>query len=471
MGAVYEAVHLETDRPCALKVLHDAALESPDLRERFRREARVTSRIRSEYIVDVLDAGIDETTSTPFLVMELLQGEELGKLLRRVGRFHPSEVVLFLSQVARALDKTHAASIVHRDLKPANLFVTHRDDGTPLVKILDFGIAKAIAQGESQATQGLGTPLYMAPEQLRGGGAVTATADIYALGMLAYTLLVGAPYWQEERSVAPDPLAFALQTIAGPRVSPVTRAAKSDVSLPAGFDAWFAAACNVVPNQRWASAGLAIVKLAEALGESASLPSHASIPPMASSQPGMRQSLPGFAPSVLDPTPVQITVAPHTGAEGLVTSTSRTGGSVGTGPRNLRIALAAVLITTGALGALAFQLGREPSSSSAVGAPHGSATPAEEPSSAARASTTATSSSSADAAPATTPTTNDPTAATASTPSPSTVTRPEAKSAPLGRPSGTGPQASTPATARTPSPGVSPQPQPVLPSVPIHGRD
>jgi len=470
MGAVYEAVHIETDRPCALKVLHAAALESADLRDRFRREARVTSRIRSEFIVDVLDAGIDESTGTPFLVMELLQGEELGKLQRRLGRFHPGEVVLYLSQVARALDKTHAASIVHRDLKPANLFLTHRDDGTPLVKILDFGIAKAIAQSETQATQSLGTPLFMAPEQLRGGGPITPAADIYALGMLAYVLLVGTPYWQEERTLAGDPIAFAMQTLGGPKESPVARGARQSVDLPPTFDAWFLTACHAEPSRRFASAGVAVTKLAEALGELAAMASHPTLPPAAASSPDLRGSLGRSMPSVLDPTPVQFHLSPHTGAEGLVTSATRyTGPATGT-PRKLKLALAAVLVGIGALGAAAVALLRgEPTSpanaattSNLAAPPHAKPTAAPSVSPPEQApSPSPMESATASASPLTT-----------QSPSTAAAGSPQAGSPKAASPQAGSPQAASPQSMRPPpTPATLPPMPPVAPAVPIHGRD
>src|SRR5882724_5054320 len=145
MGAVYEVLHLETERRRALKVMLPHMLQSPELRDRFKREARVAAKVDSEFIVDVFDAGVDDATEMPFLVMELLKGEELGKLLKRQGRLAPSDVVTYLRQTAMALDKTHQASIVHRDLKPDNLFLTHQEDGAPRIKVLDFGVAKIVA--------------------------------------------------------------------------------------------------------------------------------------------------------------------------------------------------------------------------------------------------------------------------------------------------------------------------------------
>lgn len=256
MGAVYEAIHLETDRRRALKVMHPHLFQSEEMRERFKREARIAAQVDSEYIVDVSDAGVDEATQMPFLVMELLRGEELGDRLKRLGRLPPEEVVLYIQQAAWALDRTHAASIVHRDLKPANLFLTTREDGTPRIKILDFGVAKLVAEGATAAgaTQSLGTPIYMAPEQFRTNTKLTAAADIYALTLMTYTLLVGAAYWAEEAKSAGDVIAFAMAVLNGPQESAVQRAARRGVTLPPGFDAWFAKGTAVNPADRFPTA-------------------------------------------------------------------------------------------------------------------------------------------------------------------------------------------------------------------------
>src|SRR5580704_14466774 len=168
MGAVYEVVDERTNGPRALKIMLPGMLADPDLRARFALEAKVTGNIASDHIVRVSDAAIDEPTGTPFLVMELLQGQELGSMLAKRGPLPPAEVVLYLHQAALALDKTHAAGIVHRDLKPDNLFVTYRDDGSPCVKILDFGIAKVVVESTSRMTHAVGTPIYMSLEQVRG---------------------------------------------------------------------------------------------------------------------------------------------------------------------------------------------------------------------------------------------------------------------------------------------------------------
>ncbi len=256
MGAVYEVIHLETDRHRALKVMHPHLFQSEEMRERFKREARIAAQVDSEYIVDVSDAGVDDATHIPFLVMELLRGEELGDRLKRMGRLPPEEVVMYMQQTAWALDRTHAASIVHRDLKPANLFLTTREDGTPWIKILDFGVAKLVAEGATAAgaTRSLGTPLYMAPEQFRANFKLTGAADIYALTLMTYTLLVGEAFWAEEARTAGDVIAFAMLVVHGHPEPPVQRAARCGVTLPPGFDAWFAKGVAINPAERFATA-------------------------------------------------------------------------------------------------------------------------------------------------------------------------------------------------------------------------
>lgn len=266
MGAVYEVVHIETDRRRALKVMHANLFQSEEWRERFKREAKVAAQIDSEFIVDVFDAGIDEPTGTPFLVMELLRGEELGERLKRQGKLAPTEALGYLRQIAFALEKTHQASIVHRDLKPANVFLVERSDGGRQVKILDFGIAKMVAEGATAggATQSLGTPQYMAPEQLNPHARLSGAADIYALGMMTYTLLVGVPYWTEE---ARGGNMYALLAVAsrGPTELATIRASRHGVTLPSAFDPWFARATAFVPTLRFPSAMEAIQALAEVL--------------------------------------------------------------------------------------------------------------------------------------------------------------------------------------------------------------
>ncbi len=256
MGAVYEVEHLHTGQRLALKVLTSQPGASV---ERFRREARAASLIRSDHIVRVTDADVaPELNGAPFLVMELLQGADLE---RATGNrpAAPGVVVDWLRQVARALGKAHQAGLVHRDLKPENLFLTEREDGTPLVKILDFGIAKMSAEGAGLTGSDafLGTPGYMAPEQTDSKGPpITPRADLYSLGLVAFKLLTGRVYWVTG-SLA--------QLLAQILAQPMPPASERGAMLGPRFDAWFAKACDRNPQNRFASAEEQVEALAEAL--------------------------------------------------------------------------------------------------------------------------------------------------------------------------------------------------------------
>jgi serine/threonine-protein kinase len=267
MGAVYEIRDERTRPPRALKVMLPSLVADPRMRERFALEAQVTGSIESDHLVRVSDAGVDEATGIPFIVMDLLRGRDVKALIKEQGKLGPEDVVLFLTQVARALDKTHAAGIVHRDLKPENLFVTQRDDGSPCVRILDFGVAKVLTPDETtQAIQTVGTPLYMSPEQIRGQKPAPAI-DIWALGMIAYSMLVGESYWEEEKTQVQAAFELYLRIVHGPQEAPSTRAMRRrGVFLAAAFDAWFARAAAVSPANRFERATVAVAALAQALG-------------------------------------------------------------------------------------------------------------------------------------------------------------------------------------------------------------
>lgn len=268
MGAVYEVLHMETARRRALKVMLPHLEQTDDFRKRFQAEARIAGQVESAYIVDVFDAGVDEATKMPFLVMELLKGEELGKRLRRVGKFGFEETIGYLWQTALALDKTHKAHIVHRDLKPDNLFLCEDDEGPSRIKVLDFGIAKLMEEGGTQAnaTRAMGTPLYMAPEQFKSNSKVSPATDIYALGMMAYKMLVGASYWADEQATESNPYAFAVLVMQGPLEPPTARAIRQGIRLPDAFDEWFGQATSSKPEQRFFKATVAVKGLAQALG-------------------------------------------------------------------------------------------------------------------------------------------------------------------------------------------------------------
>ena len=268
MGVVYEVVHNDTQRRRALKVMLPSALADDDMRQRFRREAVVTATVESEHIVEVFDAGVESESGAPFLVMELLRGEDLGSRLQKRGALPAADVVEILSQVARGLDRTHAAGIVHRDLKPENVFLAVRDDGSPRVKILDFGIAKLVSRTQGKSTRSLGTPLYMAPEQISGVSTdIGPAADLYALAHLAFSMLAGQPYFQPEAVATDNVLALLFHIVRGPPDPATKRAAALGVELPRGFDAWFARAASIEPQARYRSAGEMIRALGERLRE------------------------------------------------------------------------------------------------------------------------------------------------------------------------------------------------------------
>ena len=264
MGAVYEVTDIGTQRRRALKTMLPDIVADTGLRARFRDEAIITSQVDSEHLVEVFDAGIDAATDTPFMVMELLRGEDIGELLERRKRLPADEVVLLLSQASHALDRTHAVGIVHRDLKPENLFITQRDDGSPRLRILDFGIAKLLTQSSRAKTTGIvGTPLYMAPEQAVGESGYAV--DIYALGHIAFTMLVGEAFW-ESTARRVSPVVLLTQIAQGATGTATPRAQEIGVTLPAGFDDWFATATAHLPSERFETASELVDALAVTLG-------------------------------------------------------------------------------------------------------------------------------------------------------------------------------------------------------------
>jgi CHASE2 domain-containing sensor protein/tRNA A-37 threonylcarbamoyl transferase component Bud32 len=212
-GIVWRARHLGLHRDFALKLLRTGALHDPDAQTRFHREAEALGRLRHPHIVEVTDFGVDPETGVPFLVMELLPGRTLADLLRETGALPAARALPLLEALAGAIDAAHAQGILHRDLKPSNIALTTDLAGNPLLKVLDFGLAQVSAQqiphepaegitgDESLTSTGmlLGTPLYAAPEVIRGGAAGSCS-DIYSLGVIAYEMLAGKPPFQGSTS-------------------------------------------------------------------------------------------------------------------------------------------------------------------------------------------------------------------------------------------------------------------------------
>lgn len=197
MGVVYEAHHLGIERKLALKVLHPDVTENVEVLERFKREARITGKLGHENIIEITDTGLTPTGS-PYLVMEYLDGRSLDQAITDDGPFSAEKSIEILAHVLDALSAVHAAGVIHRDLKPDNIFLAEQGrPGKPrtVVKLLDFGISKPLdtSLGPSTLTKTgmvLGTPYYMAPEQVRGKE-LDPRADVYATGVILYEMLTG----------------------------------------------------------------------------------------------------------------------------------------------------------------------------------------------------------------------------------------------------------------------------------------
>jgi serine/threonine-protein kinase len=194
MGEVWIAVHTEVGRRVALKMMHPekAGRDAP----RFRREAMALGKVDSQHVTAILDAGTDAASGARFLVMELLHGEDVEKLLARVGPLAPQLVLRMAVHALAGLGAAHAQGILHRDIKPANLFLTKRGDGERLLKVVDFGIAKLLGDaGKALTATGamLGSAPFMSPEQLRGAKDIDGRSDLWSLGVTMYEALAGRP--------------------------------------------------------------------------------------------------------------------------------------------------------------------------------------------------------------------------------------------------------------------------------------
>jgi serine/threonine-protein kinase len=190
MGMVLAATHLALGTRVAIKIMLGGGKNTDEHQARFLREARVAAMLRSQHAGKVLDVGLTEA-GAPYIVMEFLDGRDLATLLQERGKLPTQEAVTYILQACEAIAEAHALGIVHRDIKPANLFLTTGVDGGPCVKVVDFGVAKQIDADVALTHTGaaMGSPLYMAPEQIRAARDVDGRADIWALGVTLYQLL------------------------------------------------------------------------------------------------------------------------------------------------------------------------------------------------------------------------------------------------------------------------------------------
>jgi serine/threonine-protein kinase len=206
MGVVVSARHLTLGQVVAIKLLAVLGEEGrAEAHSRFLREAQAAAALRSDHVVKIHDVGALDS-GLPFMVMELLEGSDLGALIDADGPMRPDEAVDYLLQACAAIAEAHSAGIIHRDLKPSNLFRARRSDGTPLIKVLDFGISKSIASSDTARREltltstrsVMGSPYYMSPEQVRDARKVDARSDIWSLGVILHELLTAEPVFSAD---------------------------------------------------------------------------------------------------------------------------------------------------------------------------------------------------------------------------------------------------------------------------------
>lgn len=247
MGTVWAAEHTSLKSPVAVKFLDPVVAQDPTILERFLREAQAAAALRSVNVVQIFDYGVFE--GTPYIAMELLQGESLRERVDRLGRLSPEDTAKVILHVSRAMARAHDMGVVHRDLKPENVFIAQDDE--EVVKVLDFGIAKVthgdlVGRSDSRTKTGslLGTPYYMSPEQAQGNRVVDARSDLWSLAVICFECLTGRPPFDSE---ALGDLILAICTREPPRPS-------SLAAVPQGFDAWFARGVAKDPEARFQTA-------------------------------------------------------------------------------------------------------------------------------------------------------------------------------------------------------------------------
>ncbi|MFO0547704.1 MAG: serine/threonine-protein kinase [Polyangiaceae bacterium] len=264
MGGVYVVEQLSTGKLRALKVVHQHILDSPDMRARFTQEARVGAKIDSEHVVEVIGAGVDGATQQPWLAMELLEGEDLSRRLGREPLPSTSFIVQVLSQLGHALVAAHAAGVVHRDLKPENIFLANsrRVGQHSVLKVLDFGIAKVLSDATGTSTATIGSPGWMAPEQVQRAMAISRATDVWAVSLIAFRMLSGVSYWRACAQPGGTPVMVLSEMLLEPMDPASARSAElGGRPLPPGFDEWFRSCTERDPNLRQHNIGEAMERL------------------------------------------------------------------------------------------------------------------------------------------------------------------------------------------------------------------
>jgi len=246
MGVVYEGVHEALGKRVAIKTLIAATGQSQDVTARFLREGKAAARIRHPHVCDVFDVGVHE--GVPYLVMEYLEGEDLGSYIENRPLLRPDEIADLIIPVASALSAAHEAGVIHRDLKPDNVFIVRGKSGALVPKLLDFGISKlddAQALNLTGTNAILGTPYYMSPEQAGSSRTVDHRSDVFSLGVILYQCAT------RELPFKGDSLFQLLGAIL--HTEPV-RASQISHSLPAAFEGVIGRAMQKDPNRRYQTA-------------------------------------------------------------------------------------------------------------------------------------------------------------------------------------------------------------------------
>jgi serine/threonine protein kinase len=256
MGRVWVAEHLGLDTNVVVKLMSPQMAERSDGAERFAREAAIAAAIKTPHVAQVFDHGVTPE-GTPYIVMELLEGKDLGAHLEVNGRMDPADVVALVTQTGKALSKAHRAQIIHRDIKPENIFLCDTDGGEIFVKLLDFGTARRETEKRSRTTvpgQIMGTPHYMSPEQSVGCD-IDERSDIWSLGVVVFEALTGQKPF-DGASVGAITIAIHGPL---PRMTDVVR------ELPLTLDAWFERCCAHEPRERFPNIREATHALVEAV--------------------------------------------------------------------------------------------------------------------------------------------------------------------------------------------------------------
>ncbi len=242
MAVVFSAQHMLLDKPIAVKILSPDLPHTPELVERFLTEARAAAKVDTPNVARVMDVGTLKS-GLPYMVMERLDGCDLEELLRLEKQLSVGDAVDYVLQALAGLAHAHTLGIVHRDLKPANLFLAHQNDGTAIIKILDFGIAKLDSKTRmTKAGQAVGSPTYMSPEHIRASEHVDHRTDIWGMGVVLYELLTGEPPIEE------DGVGETIAAVLNKKAPPV-RTRRADV--PEKLDDAIMKCLQHDPNDRW----------------------------------------------------------------------------------------------------------------------------------------------------------------------------------------------------------------------------